>query len=107
MERAARTLAERYGCAALVKGGHGTNDASDVLAWPGGDVRWFEGERIANTNTHGTGCTLSSAIASRLALGDTLGDAVAHAKAYLGGALRAQLDLGAGSGPMDHGWARH
>lgn len=107
MERAARTLAERYGCAALVKGGHGTNDASDVLVWPGGDVRWFEGERIANTNTHGTGCTLSSAIASRLALGDTLGDAVANAKAYLGGALRAQLDLGAGAGPMDHGWARH
>ena len=107
MERAARTLAERHGCAALVKGGHGTNDANDVLAYPGGDVRWFASARIANPNTHGTGCTLSSAIASRLALGDTLDDAIAHAKAYLNGALRAQLDLGAGSGPMDHGWARH
>lgn len=107
MERAARALAERFGCAALVKGGHGTQDANDVLALPDGATQWFAGERIGNPNTHGTGCTLSSAIAAHLALGEPLGNAIAHAKAYVSGALRAMLDLGAGSGPMDHGWAQH
>ncbi|MGO4959519.1 bifunctional hydroxymethylpyrimidine kinase/phosphomethylpyrimidine kinase [Bifidobacterium pseudolongum] len=107
MERAARTLAGRFGCAVLVKGGHGIQDANDVLALPNGDTRWFPGERIGNPNTHGTGCTLSSAIAAHLALGEPLDEAIAHAKAYVSGALRAMLDLGAGSGPMDHGWAQH
>lgn len=107
MERAAMTLARQYGCAALVKGGHGTQDASDVLAYPDGTVRWFEGERIANPNTHGTGCTLSSAIAAYLAQGEPLEQAVAAAKSYVAGALRAMLDLGSGSGPMDHGYALH
>ena len=104
MEAAAHRLVERYGCAALVKGGHGTEDANDVLAETDGTVTWFDGARINNPNTHGTGCTLSSAIASYLALGDTLPKATKHAKKYLTGALKAQLNLGHGSGPMDHFW---
>ena len=104
MEAAAHRLVERYGCAALVKGGHGTEDANDVLAETDGTVTWFDGARINNPNTHGTGCTLSSAIASYLALGDTLPKAIKHAKKYLTGALKAQLNLGHGSGPMDHFW---
>ena len=104
MEAAAHRLEERYGCAALVKGGHGTEDANDVLAETDGTVTWFDGARINNPNTHGTGCTLSSAIASYLALGDTLPKAIKHAKKYLTGALKAQLNLGHGSGPMDHFW---
>ena len=104
MESVAHRLVERYGCAALVKGGHGTEDANDVLAETDGTVTWFDGARINNPNTHGTGCTLSSAIASYLALGDTLPKAIKHAKKYLTGALKAQLNLGHGSGPMDHFW---
>ena len=106
---AARWLTARYGCAALVKGGHATNDACDALALPNGDggepeVRWFRHARVATANTHGTGCTLSSAIACGLALGHPLDEAVAEAKAYLTGALAAGLDLGRGSGPVDHMW---
>jgi hydroxymethylpyrimidine/phosphomethylpyrimidine kinase len=104
MEAAARRIVDEYGCAALVKGGHGTEDANDVLVQTDGTVTWFDGERIANPNTHGTGCTLSSAIASYLAQGDSLPKAVKHAKKYLTGALKAMLDLGHGSGPMDHMW---
>ena len=104
MEAAAHRIVERYGCAALVKGGHGTEDANDVLAETDGTVTWFDGARINNPNTHGTGCTLSSAIASYLALGDTLPKAIKHAKKYLTGTLKAQLNLGHGSGPMDHLW---
>ena len=104
METAARTLAEHFGCAVLVKGGHGIKDANDVLVEPDGTVTWFTSPRIDNPNTHGTGCTLSSAIASHLALGETLPQAVHSAKDYLTGALAEQLDLGHGSGPMDHAW---
>lgn len=104
METAARTLAEHFGCAVLVKGGHGVKDANDVLVEPDGAVTWFTSPRIDNPNTHGTGCTLSSAIASHLALGETLPQAVRSAKDYLTGALAEQLDLGHGSGPMDHAW---
>ena len=104
METAARTLAEHFGCAVLVKGGHGIKDANDVLVEPDGTVTWFTSPRIDNPNTHGTGCTLSSAIASHLALGETLPQAVRSAKDYLTGALAEQLDLGHGSGPMDHAW---
>ena len=104
MERAALALTRQYGCASLVKGGHNTNDANDVLAQTDGTITWFEGKRVDNPNTHGTGCTLSSAIASHLALGETLPEAICSAKAYLTGALNAQLDLGHGSGPMDHAW---
>ncbi|MBM6699156.1 hydroxymethylpyrimidine/phosphomethylpyrimidine kinase [Bifidobacterium pullorum subsp. saeculare] len=104
MERAALAIARAYGCAALVKGGHAVNDANDVLGEPDGTVIWFEGRRVDNPNTHGTGCTLSSAIAANLAKGEPLADAIRHAKAYLTGALEAGLDLGHGSGPMDHAW---
>lgn len=104
METAARTLAEHFGCAVLVKGGHGVKDANDVLVEPDGTATWFTSPRIDNPNTHGTGCTLSSAIASHLALGETLPQAVRSAKDYLTGALAEQLDLGHGSGPMDHAW---
>ena len=77
------------------------NDANDLLYRDGG-CRWFNGRRIDNPNTHGTGCTLSSAIASNLAKGYDLDTAVEQAKAYISGALAAMLDLGAGSGPMNH-----
>lgn len=98
MERAAREIGERYGCAVLCKGGHDLNDANDLL-WQDGSCKWFCGRRIHNPNTHGTGCTLSSAIASNLAKGCDLETAVERAKIYLSGALSSMLDLGAGSGP--------
>ena len=101
MEAAARAISERYGCAVLCKGGHQINDADDLL-WRDGGGKWFRGRRIDNPNTHGTGCTLSSAIASNLAKGYDLDTAVERAKAYISGALSAMLDLGHGSGPMDH-----
>ena len=101
MEAAARTISEKYGCAVLCKGGHQINDADDLL-WRNGTGKWFRGKRIANPNTHGTGCTLSSAIASNLAKGYDLDTAVERAKAYISGCLSAMLDLGHGSGPMDH-----
>ena len=103
MEAAGRTIAQRYGCAVLLKGGHSVNDANDLLV-TADSARWFTGKRIATTNTHGTGCTLSSAIAANLAKGFALPEAVQRAKDYLSGALAAGLDLGKGSGPMDHGW---
>lgn len=102
---AALELAMRYGTSVLVKGGHGTHDANDVLVDARGEVTWLRGERVDNPNTHGTGCTLSSAIACGLALGMDLPEAVAYAKDYLTGCLRAGLDLGHGSGPLDHMWA--
>ena len=101
MEKAAQAIGEAYGCAVLCKGGHDLNDANDLL-WRNGTCKWFHGRRIDNPNTHGTGCTLSSAIASNLAKGYDLDTAVERAKAYLSGALAAMLDLGAGQGPMDH-----
>lgn len=104
METAGRTLAKHFGCAVLVKDGHGIKDANDVLVEPDGTATWFTSPRIDNPNTHGTGCTLSSAIASHLALGETLPQAVRSAKEYLTGALAEQLDLGHGAGPMDHAW---
>ena len=101
METAARIIHDRYGCAVLCKGGHQINDADDLL-WRSGGGKWFRGRRIDNPNTHGTGCTLSSAIASNLAKGYDLDTAVERAKAYISGCLSAMLDLGHGSGPMDH-----
>lgn len=106
-EQAARLLVQRYGCATLVKGGHRVNEASDVLAVEKNDglqTTWFTHPRVDNPNTHGTGCTLSSAIACGLAQNLSLVDAVEAAKRYLTGALEAQLDLGQGSGPLDHMW---
>ena len=106
MEKAAKTLFERYGCAALVKGGHSINDANDVLySAESNEPVWFMGKRINNPNTHGTGCTLSSAIASNLAKGYSLAESVKNAKEYLSGALGAMLDLGKGSGPLNHMYA--
>ena len=101
MEAAAKAISEKYGCAVLCKGGHQINDADDLL-WRCGSGKWFHGKRINNPNTHGTGCTLSSAIASNLAKGFDLDTAVERAKAYISGALGAMLDLGRGSGPMNH-----
>lgn len=101
MERAARAISEKYGCAVLCKGGHQISDADDLL-WREGAGVWFRGRRIQNNNTHGTGCTLSSAIASNLAKGYDLDQSVRRAKDYISGALAAMLDLGHGSGPMDH-----
>ena len=101
MAKAAERIGRQYGCAVLCKGGHQLNDANDLL-WQNGETNWFYGKRINNPNTHGTGCTLSSAIASNLAKGYDLETAVKRAKAYISGALAAMLDLGKGSGPMNH-----
>ena len=106
MEHAARQIAEQYGSAVLLKGGHSLSDANDYL-YDGNAGIWMRGKRIDNPNTHGTGCTLSSAIASNLAKGYGLADAVRRAKQYLSGALADQLDLGAGSGPMNHAFDLH
>ena len=103
MVTAAEKIGRDTGCAVLLKGGHSLNDANDLL-WRDGSTRWFRGKRIDNPNTHGTGCTLSSAIASGLAKGMNLEAAVEQAKEYISGALAAGLDLGQGSGPMDHGF---
>lgn len=104
MVTAAEKISNTYGCSVLLKGGHSLNDANDLLVEPGKEPVWFKGRRIANSNTHGTGCTLSSAIASNLAKGKSLEEAVKCAKNYISGALAAGLDLGKGSGPMDHGF---
>lgn len=104
MEHAAKCLSEKCRCAVLLKGGHRVNDANDLLCQNGAAI-WIPGIRIENPNTHGTGCTLSSAIACNLAKGFALEEAVRNAKAYLSGALSAQLDLGKGSGPMNHAFA--
>jgi len=104
MIAAAKKISDTYHCAVLCKGGHKLNDANDLL-YRDGSYRWFEGKRINNPNTHGTGCTLSSAIASNLAKGFDLDTSVERAKDYISGALAAMLDLGKGSGPMDHGFA--
>ncbi len=101
MVKAAVYINKTYGCAVLLKGGHSVNDANDLLC-QNGEVKWFYGKRIDNPNTHGTGCTLSSAIASNLAKGFDLESSVQRAKDYISGALSAQLDLGSGSGPMNH-----
>jgi len=101
MEAAARKISEQYGCSVLCKGGHKVNDADDLL-WRNGSGKWFRRERIHNPNTHGTGCTLSSAIASNLAKGYDLDTSVERAKEYISGCLSAMLDLGRGSGPMNH-----
>ena len=97
----AKQIGDDYGCAVLLKGGHNMNEANDLL-YANGEYKWFCGKRIDNPNTHGTGCTLSSAIASNLAKGYDLDTAIRKAKEYISGALSAMLDLGAESGPMKH-----
>lgn len=101
MVKAAERIGSDHHCAVLLKGGHSVNDANDLL-WADGKITWFEGKRIDNPNTHGTGCTLSSAIAANLAKGFTLTESVRRAKEYISGALAAMLDLGKGAGPMMH-----
>ncbi|MCI8630733.1 MAG: bifunctional hydroxymethylpyrimidine kinase/phosphomethylpyrimidine kinase [Firmicutes bacterium] len=101
MIRAAEKIAESFKGAILVKGGHLVNDATDLL-YENGNAGWFSSERINNPNTHGTGCTLSSAIACNLADGYSLEDSIRNSKEYLTGALRSMLDLGKGSGPLNH-----
>ena len=101
MVAAAKKIGDNFRCAVLLKGGHSINDANDLL-YADGELTWFAGKRIPNPNTHGTGCTLSSAIAANLAKGFSLTESVRRAKAYISDALSAMLDLGSGSGPMDH-----
>ena len=101
MVKAVERIGSDHHCAVLLKGGHSVNDANDLL-WADGEITWFEGKRIDNPNTHGTGCTLSSAIAANLAKGFTLTESVRRAKEYISDALAAMLDLGKGAGPMMH-----
>lgn len=101
MEQSAKKINKEYGCNVLLKGGHGIENANDVLCCDG-KTEWFRGEKIDNPNTHGTGCTLSSAIASNLAKGYPVTESVKRAKAYLTGAISAFLNLGNGSGPLNH-----
>ena len=101
MIKAAEIISDEFGCAVLCKGGHSLNDANDLL-FEDGDYKWFNGRRIDNPNTHGTGCTLSSAIASYLAKGFDLSTSIIKAKEYITGALSDMLDLGKGSGPINH-----
>ena len=101
MLRVAKKISDSYNVAVLLKGGHSLNDANDLL-YSNGEASWFNGRRINNPNTHGTGCTLSSAIAANLAKGFDLVQSVKRAKEYIEGALSYGLDLGKGSGPMNH-----
>lgn len=103
MEKAAKIIYEMSHTNVLVKGGHLIEDAQDCF-YDGNSYQWFISKRVDNPNTHGTGCTLSSAIASFLALGYNLSDSIQQAKDYLVGALEYGLDLGQGSGPMNHSY---
>jgi hydroxymethylpyrimidine/phosphomethylpyrimidine kinase len=98
--RAVHALGARW---TLVKGGHLDGDAVDLL-WDGVDERRYAAPRLDNRHTHGTGCTLASAIAARLAYGDPVPEAVAAAKEYVTGAIANGFALGSGIGPVDHGW---
>ena len=104
MEKAAAFMADKFNTAVLLKGGHNCDNADDLLYY-NGKTKWFIEDRIDNENTHGTGCTLSSAIASNLAKGFGLEKSIKRAKQYISEALEAMLDLGKGSGPMQHNFA--
>lgn len=101
MEKAAKAIGDEYNVACLLKGGHSINDANDLL-YSDGKFKWFCSRRIENKNTHGTGCTLSSAIASNLAKGKSMEESIELAKVYIEKALESKLDMGKGSGPLDH-----
>lgn len=103
MIKSAKIISEKYGISVLCKGGHSLNDANDLL-YQDGSYKWIKGKRVDNKNTHGTGCTLSSAIASNLAKGFDLETSVIRAKDYISGALADMMDLGKGSGPLNHGF---
>ena len=102
MLKAAEKINSDFGCAVLLKGGHDVNDANDLLYSGKNKYKWFYGKRINNPNTHGTGCTLSSAIAANLSKGFNLETSVERAKDYISGALSYMLNLGQGRGPMNH-----
>jgi len=104
MERVSKIIGDEYGCSVLLKGGHSVNDANDLL-YSEGKYKWFMGKRINNPNTHGTGCTLSSAITSNLAKGYNLETSIKKAKDYVYGAISNMLNLGKGSGPINHAYA--
>lgn len=104
MQRAAVKISENYSGNILIKGGHLTY-CSDDLLYADGDFMWYDQERIDNPNTHGTGCTLSSAIACSLADGCDVETSILNAKKYITGALRSNLNLGKGSGPLNHCWS--
>ena len=106
VKKIAKYIADKYSCAVLLKGGHSANDANDLL-YADGEFHWFYGKRIDNPNTHGTGCTLSSAIAANLAKGFGVFESVKRAKEYISDALAAGLNLGAGSGPLMHNFGLH
>ena len=101
MIKAAEKISSMVDGGILIKGGHLVSTATDLL-YKDGEITWFSSERVNNPNTHGTGCTLSSAIACNLAEGYSLEESIANAKKYLTGALKAQLNLGKGSGPLEH-----
>lgn len=101
MEKAAKKIFNNLNVSVLVKGGHLSDDAIDVL-YDDGKITYFKSERIDNPNTHGTGCTLSSAIACNLAKGENLENSIKEAKKYLTGAIKANLDIGEGRGPLWH-----
>lgn len=102
MITAAKSIGKRFGCSVLCKGGHNTNSANDFLFTVNGEGIWFRGKRIDTTNTHGTGCTLSSAIAANLAKEHSMRYSIQTSKEYVSSALSAGLDLGKGSGPVHH-----
>lgn len=101
MIKAAKKISKNYSGAILIKGGHLVNEATDLL-YNNGTISWYKSQRIDNPNTHGTGCTLSSAIACNLAKGCTLEESIKNAKEYLTGAIGAMLDIGKGHGPLLH-----
>ena len=101
MQKSAKVIADNFDVNVLLKGGHAINDANDFLLVDGNSI-WIKGDRIDNKNTHGTGCTLSSAIAANLAKNKSIEEAIRLSKKYLEGALKDGLDLGKGSGPMNH-----
>ena len=103
MLRAAKKIATSIKGGVLIKGGHFSNTADDLLYIDGKEV-WYKQEKIYNENTHGTGCTLSSAIACNLADGYSIEDSIRNAKSYITGALKAGLNLGKGSGPLEHNY---
>ncbi len=103
MQKAAVKISETLASCILIKGGH-LEDSSDDVLYMDGDFHWFEHSRIKNSNTHGTGCTLSSAIACNLAAGTDVRNSISAAKEYVTGALHTHLDLGKGNGPLNHCW---
>lgn len=105
MEAAAAYISHRIGTSVLVKGGHLTGEAADIL-FHKGEISRYASERIENPNTHGTGCTLSSAIACGLAEGMTIPESVEQAKKYISGAISAGLDIGHGNGPLLHNFKK-